>query len=224
MRVAVHAGRWRRAAIDNQHTAAGLQALKSAIRQGLRSPAAAPGLRQCHLDQTAVLFPAAIEQRQATVAMAHNTKRRRHPLDRAGQRCRRLRLRRLQQGANFGKVLQRGKLCGGTAFGMAAIGQHLADDLLRQEPQGARQEAGMLRQRHGRRDQALQRRQRPRVQLLGGKCGGQATCIRHQPRHQPLAECVISGGGKEIVVTQPGGDPCASDIRPMRDRLARAEH
>ncbi len=54
-------------------------------------------------------------------------------------------------------------------------------DLLRQETQRARQEAGMLRQRDGRGDQTLQRGQRPGVQFLGRQRGGQAAGIGHQP-------------------------------------------
>ena len=113
--------------------------------------------------------------------MPHHPERRRHALDRAGQRGRRLRLRGLQQGADLGQVLQRGELRGRAAFGVAAVRQHLAGDLLRQEAQRARQEAGVLRQSDGRGDQALQCGQRPRVQLLGRQRGRQAAGVGHQP-------------------------------------------
>ena len=152
--------------------------------------------------------------------MPHHPKRRRHSLDRAGQRRRRLRLRGLQQGADLGQVLQRGKLGGRTALGVAAIRQHLAGDFLRQEAQRARQEAGVLRQRDGCSDQALQCGERPRVQLLGRKRRRQAAGIGHQPAHQLLAECIVSGGGEEVVMAEPGGDPGADDIRAVRQRLA----
>ena len=152
--------------------------------------------------------------------MPHHPQRRRHALDRAGEHRWRLRLRGLQQGADLGQVLQGGKLRGRAAFGVAAVRQHLARDLLRQEAQRARQEAGMLRQRDGGGDQALQRGQRPRVQLLGRQRGRQAARVGHQPRHQPLAECVVGGGGEEIVMAEPGGDPGADDVGAMRQRLA----
>ena len=67
----------------------------------------------------------------------------------------------------------------------------------------------MLGQRHGSGDQALERCQRPGIQLLGRQRRGQAARIRDQPRHQPLAERIVGGGGEEVVVAEPGGDPRA---------------
>ena len=148
--------------------------------------------------------------------MAHHPQRRRHALDRAGERRRRLGLRGLQQRADFGQVLQGGELRGGAALDMAAVRQHLADDLLRQEAQRTGQEAGMLRQRDGRGDQPLQRGQRPGVEFLGRQSGRQAAGIGHQPAHQPLAEHIVGGGGEEVVVPEPGGDACADNVGPMR--------
>ena len=76
----------------------------------------------------------------------------------------------------------------------------------------------MLRQRDGRGDQALQRGQRARVEFLGRQRGGQAAGVGDQPRHQPLAERIVRGGGKEVVMAEPGGDPRAGDVGPMRER------
>ena len=223
MGMAVDAGRRRRAAIDDQHAAAGLQALEAAI--GRATDGAAPAARRPGVSTSSTsvrrLLLAAVEQRQAAVAVAQHAQRRRHALDRAGQRRRRLHLRRLQQRADFGQVLQRRQLRGGAALGVAAVGQHLAGDLLRQEAQRAGQERGVLRQRHGGGDQPLQRGQRPGVQLLGRQRGGQAAGVGHQPRHQPLAEHVVGGGGEEVVMAEPGGDARAGDVRPMRQRLGR---
>ena len=94
---------------------------------------------------------------------------------------RRLRLRGLQQRADLGQVLQSGKLRSGAAFGMAAVRQHLPSDLLRQEAQRTGQEAGVLRQCDGRGDQALQRGERPCIQLLGRQRRRQAAGIGDQP-------------------------------------------
>ena len=129
--------------------------------------------------------------------------------------------RGLQQRADFGQVLQRGELRGGAAFDVAAVGQHLAADLLRQEAQRPVQEPGMLRQRDGGGDQPLQRGQRAGVQLLRRQCGGQAARVGHQPRHQPLAEHVVGGGGEEVVVPEPGRDAGAHYVGPVRDRIGR---
>ena len=123
--------------------------------------------------------------------MAHHPECRRHPLDRTGERRWRLGLRRLQQSADLGQVLQGGKLSGGAALDMAAIRQHLPDDFLRQEAQRTRQEARMLRQRDGRGDQPLQRGQRPCIELLGRQSRRQAAGIGHQPAHQSLAEYIV---------------------------------
>ncbi len=104
---------------------------------------------------------------------------------------------------------------------MAAVRQHLAGDLLRQETQRAGQEGGVLRQCDSRGDQAFQRGQRAGIQFLGRQRGGQAACIGYQPAHQPLAERIVGGGGEEIVVAKPGGDPRADNVGPVRQRLAR---
>ena len=152
--------------------------------------------------------------------MPHHPQRRRHALDRAGEQRWRLRLRGLQQGADLGQVLEGRKLRGRTAFGMAAVRQNLAGDLLRQEAQRSCQEAGMLRQRDGGGDQALQCGERPRVQLLGRQRGRQAAGAGHQPRHQLLPERVIGGGRKEIVVAEPCGDPGANHVGAVCQRLA----
>ena len=152
--------------------------------------------------------------------MPHHPERGRHALDRAGEQGWRLRLRGLQQGADLGQVLQGGQLRGRAAFGMAAVRQHLASDLLRQEAQRTRQEAGVLRQSDGRGDQTLQCGERPRVKLLGRQRGRQAAGAGHQPRHQLLAECVIRGGREEIVMAEPGGDSGADHVGAMRQRLA----
>ncbi len=83
---AVDAGRRRRAAIDDQHGAAGLHALEPALGHGRRAASAAPGLGQHQVDQRRHLLARAVEQRQAAIAVAQRAQRRRHALDGGGQR------------------------------------------------------------------------------------------------------------------------------------------
>ena len=218
---AVETRRRRRAAVDDQHAAAGLHAMKPALGQRRGAAAAAPGLGQHQIDQRAGFLPAAVEQRQAAVAMPHHPQRRRHALDRVRQDGRRLRLRGLQQRADFRQVLQRGQLRRRAAFGVAAVGQDLAADLLRQEAQRPGQEAGVFAQCDGGGDQAFQRGQRAGVEFLGRQRGGQAARIGDQPAHQPLAERVVGGGGEEIVMAEPGGDAGADDVGAVGDRVGR---
>ncbi len=128
----------------------------------------------------------------------------------------------MQQRADLGQVLQRGKLGRGAALGVAAVRQDLAGDLLRQEAQGTGQEAGMLGQRDGGGDQPFQGGQRARVEFLSRQGGRQAAGVADQAAHQPLTERVVGRGEEEIVVPEPGGDPRAGNIRPLRDRIAGA--
>ena len=130
---------------------------------------------------------------------------------------RRLRLRCLQQCADFGQVLQSGELGGRAALGVAAVRQHLAGDLLRQEAQGAGQESGMVRQRDRRGDQALQRRQRPRVQFLGRQRRGQARASETRRAIRRWRNKSSRGGEEEVVMAEPRRDPRSGDIGPLRD-------
>ncbi len=77
----------------------------------------------------------------------------------------------------------------------------------------------MFAQGNGGGDQALHRGQRPGVQFLGGQGGGQAAGVGDQAAHEPLAEGVVSGRGKEIVMAEPGGDSGAGDVGAMGDRV-----
>ena len=181
MGIAVDARRRRRAAIDDQHAAAGLQPLKAAVAQRRWPAPAAARLRQHEVDQAAALFLAAVEQRQAAVAMAQ------HPQGRAP--CARSRWSATAGGCACAacsrarisvRSCKRGEMRRRAALGVAAVGQHLAGDLLRQEAQRAGQEGGVLGQRHGGGDQAFQRGQRAGIQFLGRQRGGQAARVGDQ--------------------------------------------
>ena len=219
--VAVEPGRRRRAAIDDHRGAAGLQAMEAALGQRDRQLAAAPRPRQHMVDQRAGLLLGAVELGEAEIAVAEEAQHRGHALDRGGERGGRLRLGGLQQGADVDQVLQRRQVRQRAALGVAAVGQHLAGELLRQEAQHAVEVGRLVRQRHRHRGQALQRGQRAAVHLLGGQRGGQAARIGDQPRHQLLAERVVGGGGEEVVMAEPGGDARADHVRAMRDRVQR---
>ena len=106
--------------------------------------------------------PAAVELRQPAIAVAQQPQRRRHPLDRTGKGRRRVHLRALQQGADLGQVLQRGKLRGRAAFDMPAIRAEPAGRSPAAGSAAPASEPGLLRQRHGGGDRALQRGQRAR--------------------------------------------------------------
>ncbi len=160
----------------------------------------------------AVLLLGAVEQREPAIAVAQRAQRRPHALDRGGQAGGGLGLRGLQQRADFGEVLQGGKQRGGAALGVAAVRQHLPGDLLRQEAQRAGEEAAVLRQRDRGGDQPLERGQRATVQLLGRERRRQRAGVGDQAPHQLLAEPVVGGGEKEVVMAEPGGDAGAGDV------------
>ena len=158
---AVEPGRRRRAAIDDQHGAAGLQALKAAVGQGGRArarrvrPGSAPARSAAACSSLLPLNSARPPSPWRSARSAGAIRSIAAP-SAAG----RLRLRGLQQRADFDQVLQRREVGGRAALDMAAVRQHLAADLLRQEAQRAGQERRMVRQRDGGGDQALERRQR----------------------------------------------------------------
>ena len=167
----------------------------------------------------------AVEQRQPAIAVPQHAQGGGHPLDRGGERGRRLRLGGLQQGADLGQVLQRGEMRGGAALGMAAIGQHLAADLLRQEAQRAGQERRVVRHRDGGGDQAFERGERR------GRPAPRPAARRTAPRASETSRAIsrwrnsiVGGGGEEIIVAEPGGDARARSRRagaPAARRVAR---
>ena len=220
MREAVHAGRRRLAAIDQEKAASGLQPRKAAVHERGGTARAPSGLGQHQIDQGRLPFFRPIEQRQPAVAVAQHPQRRRHALDGRGQRRRLLHLARLQQCADFREVLQRPEVGRRTALGVAAVRQHLPADLLGQEAEGAGEKRAMLRHGDAGDDQPLERGQSARVELFGRQRGREAARVGQQPRHQLLAEPVIGGGREEVVMPEPGGDAGADHVGAVGDRLA----
>ncbi len=153
--------------------------------------------------------------------MAHDAKRGRHPLDRGGERRGRGHLGRLEQRADFAEILQRAQLRSGAAFGVAAVGQHLPSDLLRQETQRPGEECRVFRDRDGGGDETLERGQAARVEVFGRQRGRERACVGDEAGHEPLAERVIGGGGKEIVVAEPRAEAGACYRGSVRDRVGR---
>ena len=96
--------------------------------------------------KVAAIFPRSVEQRQSAIAVAQHPQGERHPFDRDRQRRRRLCLGRLQQRADLRQILQGGEQLRGAALAMAAVGEHLTRQLLRQDAQHAGEERGVLGQ------------------------------------------------------------------------------
>src|SRR5215469_12848689 len=104
MRQPVEAG-WRgRAAIDDDHAAAGLKAVEAAIRQRVWAAGAPTSLGQRDIDQGTAFLLGAIDQSEAAVAMPHHPERLRYALDGTGERERGWGLGDLKQGADLGQV------------------------------------------------------------------------------------------------------------------------
>ena len=110
---------------------------------------------------------------------------------------------------------------GGAALDMAAIGEHLPTDLLRQEAQRPCQERRMVRQCHSGGDQALQCGQRPCILLLCRECRRQGARIADEARHQLLAKQVVGGGGEKIIMTEPRGDTGTDHVGAVDDLVVR---
>ena len=45
-----------------------------------------------------------------------------------------------------------------------------------------------------------------------GSAADSQRAVGHQPRHQPLAKCIVGGRGEEIVMAEPGGDARTGDV------------
>ena len=131
----VHAATRRAAGVRDHQRRSGGQPLKAARQRHRRCDLARPGARQHEVDQAAVAFPRAVEQRQASVAMAEEPQHRRHAVDRGDQFGGRPALGRRQGGPYVDQVAQDGELQVRGAFGNNAVVQHIALHELREPRQ-----------------------------------------------------------------------------------------
>ena len=118
---AVHAAARRAAGIDDHQRGAGGQPLEAARQRHRRRRLARARARQHEVHQGALAFPAAVEQREAAVAVAEEAQHRRHAVDRGDQLGRRAALGRAQRGAHVEQVAQHRDLQVRRALGHDAV-------------------------------------------------------------------------------------------------------
>ena len=204
----------RRPAIGDHEGPPGLQALEAGVAEDQRRAPPRLRLGQHEVEQARRLLPRAVEGGQPPVAVAEQAQRRRRAVQRVGEVRRRLDARAVQQVADLDEVLQRQQQDAGAALHMGAVGQDLAVDLGGQQLEAAG-EPGLLLERDGRGQRALERHQRAAVPCLGRQARHQHAGVGGEPRHQRPAEPVLGGGRREVPVAEPGGEPRPRHLRRL---------
>ena len=132
--MALGAGRRRRADVgDDERTVVG-QAFEARVRRRGQRLARGVGVGQDHVDQPGLFLVAVIEQGDGAVAVAEEPHHRRHAVDRRLQGRGNVPVGGDQGGADIDEVAQDRELQGRAAFEVSAVAQHLAHQLLFQQP------------------------------------------------------------------------------------------
>ena len=191
MRVAVEPGRWRGAGVGDEHRPPGLQAVEAGIGQRCGGPAAPRRLVENEVDQARHFVARAIEQGQVAVAVPQRAQAEGQALDGGAECGRQSDATGLQKGAYVHQFTQHLEVGAGAAFGVAAVGQNLPADFLREEAQRAGEVGGVVGKGDRDGDQATECGEGATVEFLWRECGREQARVGEQPAHQLVTEIVV---------------------------------
>lgn len=204
-------GLGRPAAVHDDDRAPRRQPLETAMGRAGQRPAPDPGIGQHRVDIRPLLLDAAVEQGQASVAMAEPTQHRRHSVDTALQPRRRFDPGRHQQGPDLIEPGQQLKLTGGISLHMPAVGQNLSRKPLFQKSEGQIERGLPAGEANGSIDQPLDGVEIADVLRRPDATPGQVTGLNGGVLEQQGPGPVVLGG-QERMEGQPGVKPLAENI------------
>ena len=148
------------------------------------------------IDNTSIPFEPVVKEGKAAVSMAHGTKHRRHPIDRALDRRRDFRSTRLQGGANIEQISKHLGMTQRIAAGVSAIGKDLDVDFAFEETKCPIEVADT--QAQGRCDPALRRGEAADVAGDRRRDTGEVSGLHGRRLEEPLSKTVLAAGEEKL--------------------------